>query len=149
MKAAGPPARPHRPGLGKAIAPAHSLHPHLHRRAPATRTRLPTRNDFGHSSAIDMAPPLRTDRTTMKLRPLDSPSDAPDRTARVLRDPHRGCFVLLGRHALLASDHALNRFEVTSATDAERDALLRARTRLRGLRPRLVPLTHEHLPHGR
>lgn len=90
-----------------------------------------------------MAPPLRSHPTTMKLRPLDSPSGTPPRTARVLRTPHRGCYVLLGRHALLASDHALNRFEVTSATAAEREALLGARTRLRGLRPRLMPLTCE------
>lgn len=80
----------------------------------------------------------------MKIRLLDSTPDEPCRTARVVSDPHGGCFVLLGSHALRASDHSLNRFEVASATDAEREALLRARTRLRGLRPRLVPVTrHE------
>ena len=97
-----------------------------------------------------MAPHLRTSSATMKLRRLDSPTDEPARTARVVRDPHNGCFVLLGRHVLRASDHELHRYEVTSATDAERDALLRARTRLRGLRPRLVPVSHkDFLPHAR
>jgi hypothetical protein len=97
-----------------------------------------------------MAPRLRTPHVTMKLRRLDTPTDEPARTARVVRDPHRGCFVLLGRHALRASDHELHRYEVTSATDAERDALLRARTRLRGLRPRLVPVSREDfLPHAK
>ncbi|MFN8087291.1 MAG: hypothetical protein U0Q04_10150 [Microbacterium sp.] len=86
----------------------------------------------------------------MKLRRLDSPTDEPARTARVVRDPNNGCFVLLGHHALRASDHELHRYEVTSATDAERDALLRARTRLRGLRRRLVPVSHkDFLPHAR
>ena len=86
----------------------------------------------------------------MKLRRLDSPATEPACTARVVRDSHNGCFVLLGRHAVRASDHQLNRYEVTSATDAERDALLRARTRLRGLRRRLVPVSHkDFLPHAR
>ncbi|MBM4246085.1 MAG: hypothetical protein FJ148_20185 [Deltaproteobacteria bacterium] len=86
----------------------------------------------------------------MKVRPLDTASDELPRTARVVSDPKRGCFVLLGRRALHACDHALNRFEVVAASDAEREALLRARTRLRGLRPRLVPISHDDfLPHTR
>lgn len=80
----------------------------------------------------------------MKIRLLDSTPDEPCRTARVVSDSHGGCFVLLGSHALRASDHSLNRFEVASATVAEREALLRGRTRLRGLRPRLMPVSrHE------
>lgn len=95
----------------------------------------------GASSSLCMAQRLPDHAVTMKIRPLDSSSDSPARTARVVSDPHGDCFVLVGHHALRASDRALNRFEVTSATDAEREALLRARTRLRGLRPRLMPLT--------
>ncbi|MBM4244361.1 MAG: hypothetical protein FJ148_11170 [Deltaproteobacteria bacterium] len=86
----------------------------------------------------------------MTLRRLDSLTDEHARTARVVRDPHNGCFVLLGCHALRASDHELNRYEVTSATDAERDALVGARTRLRGLRPRLMPVSQKDFrPHVR
>lgn len=117
---------------------------------PCNTPHPPNPQRSPHFPAPRMAPRLRTSDATMKLRRLDSPTDEPARTARVVRDPHNGCFVLLGRHALRASDHELHRYEVTSATDAERDALLRARTRLRGLRPRLVPVSHkDFLPHAR
>jgi hypothetical protein len=81
-----------------------------------------------------MAPHLRTQPHIMKIRRLDSSPDEPERTARVLRDQDRRCFLLIGREVVRANDHALSRFEVTAVTDAERHALLGARTRLRGLR---------------
>lgn len=72
-----------------------------------------------------------------------STAQAPIRTAPRSRSRSDPCKPTDAVGGFRASDHALNGFEVTSATDAERQALLDARTRLRGLRQRLLPLTRD------